>query len=770
METRLAAAPRDFARLTLDVLRAALIAYAFLAGLRSLSEFDLGWQMATGRWIVEHRQIPSVDVFSYTANGKPWIYPAGSGLIFYLAYLVGGWPILSWLNAAACAGTLSILLRHKSLSTAVLAVLAIPAIAIRTRPRADMFTVILFAAFLTLLWEQYRSGRARLWLLPLLMVFWVNLHLGFVAGLAAIVGYVGLEALAMITVARRADAAAHLRRAWPWLLATFPAILLNPWPFGIVGAMLPQGQTLSHVSIPEWSGMQLNWTTLWVSLPLREPGSALYLLLLIAALAAVLALLRQQWGEASWLAGAATIAVQHIRFEALFAIIVVVVGGAVFSGTRSALPANFWPRKWWVARGARVFGPALTVAAIGLTCLRSADLVSDRAYLASTDLGSFGAGLSWWFPRRAAAFIEREKLPGEIFNTYNEGGYVVWRLGAQYRDYIDGRLIPFGARLFERNRQLPATPPDSPEWREEAQRYGINTILIPVGRYSGLDLFPQLQRFCASKSWAPVYLDEVSAIFLRRRPENDDLIKRLQIRCETAPLPAVTLQGSTSLAFNQWANAAALLQALGRRAESFAATDRALAIFPDSAHLHFLRGDLLAASGEVGAAEQEYRRSLVLEPNGTAWSRLAMLYHGERRGEEEIEAWQRASDLLPFPAPELLERGFAELAMQQPQAALRDFDRAAANLPPQPVMTGENSLPANVAQGRALAWGALGDLQRAISFQEEVVHQAPERAQAWLELADLYDRAQRFADGKSARQRAAAINQEWRSLAKPAPR
>jgi hypothetical protein len=41
-----------------------VIGYAFLAGTRSLSEYDLGWLMATGRWIVQHHQIPSTDIFS----------------------------------------------------------------------------------------------------------------------------------------------------------------------------------------------------------------------------------------------------------------------------------------------------------------------------------------------------------------------------------------------------------------------------------------------------------------------------------------------------------------------------------------------------------------------------------------------------------------------------------------------------------------------------------------------------------------------------------
>src|SRR5258708_298339 len=77
------------------------ISYALLAGLHTLQDFDLGWQLATGRWVVQHRHTFSTDVFSYTATGQPWIYPALSGIAFYLAYLAGGYALLSWLGALA---------------------------------------------------------------------------------------------------------------------------------------------------------------------------------------------------------------------------------------------------------------------------------------------------------------------------------------------------------------------------------------------------------------------------------------------------------------------------------------------------------------------------------------------------------------------------------------------------------------------------------------------------------------------------------------------
>src|ERR1700731_3205025 len=92
-------------------LRAAFIgialAYALLAGLHTVSETDLGWQMSTGRYIVQHRQIPSTTLFNYTVPNSTWIYPPFSGVIFYLLYLVGGYVALSLFNALACAAAIT---------------------------------------------------------------------------------------------------------------------------------------------------------------------------------------------------------------------------------------------------------------------------------------------------------------------------------------------------------------------------------------------------------------------------------------------------------------------------------------------------------------------------------------------------------------------------------------------------------------------------------------------------------------------------------------
>ena len=724
------------------VMATVTLAYAFLAGLRTIAEFDLGWQMAYARWIVQHHQIPSVEVLSYTAAGQPWIYPIGSGLLFYATFLLGGYPLLSWLVAVACAAVMALLLRHGSVSTAALAILAVPLITFRTSCRAEMFTVVLFAATLSLIWQQYQTGRAPLWLLPLFTAAWVNLHPGFIAGLGLLACYVMLEVLDMVKRSERSAAEARLRRAWPWLLASAGATLINPWGWNVFRVIARQEAAMGAHSqmILEWAPIPLNWMHIKSGLSPRNPDE-FYVLLLLAALLVIIALLRRQFGAALLISGAIPPPLRHMRFTALFGIVVVIVGGAVLTSFLEQIKTRITNRH--IRSLATV---ALVLPLLALAAIRMRGVVSNRTYLTGTDLQLFGAGLSWWFPEKAAAFVERENLPGQIFSTGEEGAFLAYRLGPKYKDYIDGRAIPFGTELMLRSSRLKATPPDSPEWEQEIARYDINVILLPIARFGALQFFPMLKQFCNSAIWQPVYLDEVSVVFLRRRPETEKLIQRFQLNCSTAPLPAVPLAGSGSDAFNQWANAASVLHALGRDTEALAAANKALAIFPDSGYVYFLRGHILQEAGDLAGAERDYLWSTKMEPNLVApWSALAGFYQERGRLPEAIDAWEHAAGVSRWPWDPLVSLGWAELRAGRAKEALAAFDAAANSLPARHDLTVDNTFLANVAHGRSRAWDHLGDLHRAILFDEEAAGLLYD-SDLWLQLADLYDRAGRHQD------------------------
>ena len=292
--------------------------------------------------------------------------------------------------------------------------------------------------------------------------------------------------------------------------------------------------------------------------------------------------------------------------------------------------------------------PAICALLAVLAFVRCFDLVTNRYYLGNVEESSFGAGLGWWFPQRAVEFIQREQLPGEVFNTLTEGGFATWALGPERRDYIDGRSIPFGVAGIEREIQLRQSPPDSAVWMDETARYNINTVLLPVARYQGIQLV-RLADFCNSPLWKLVYLDDVSAVFVRRSTRTEALIERFPLSCATAPLPASPPVRQDAAAFNTWANSAAALYALGRNADALSASGKALDIYDDSAFLHWLRGNILTAEEQFSDAEKEYRLALDIKPDAVVWASLAQCYRRQGRTDAALDAEQHAAELSRKP-------------------------------------------------------------------------------------------------------------------------
>ncbi|HEV2348378.1 MAG TPA: hypothetical protein VG028_00875 [Terriglobia bacterium] len=724
------------------------LAYAFLAGLHTVADFDTGWQMATGRYVFEHRLIPDTDVFSFTAHGKEWIYPPLPGLILYALYSLAGFSALSWLSAFACCATIALLLRRDSAMIATLAIMAVPVIVFRTTPRAELFSTALFAAFVAILWRQFQGERVWLWLLPLLMAAWVNLHQGFVTGLAMMGAYVMLELSEMPFAGRRNPAVLRLRRSVPWLMGTAIATLVNPWGPRIYPAIFRLMQGVQDLGglVTEWRKSYISPTaTLQDVLNWRNPDSGYWWLVGAVIAAIILTLWRKQMGVAGLLAGATYFSLAHLRYQGLFACLAVMVGGSVLSSL--ALPA--WSGLKETAFGRGRLGSVgtgrllLLGGMVLLVGVRSADLISNRYYLSSGQLTLFGPGASWWFPERASAFLLREHLPENVFNDYDLGGYLTWRIGPEYPDYVDGRAYPFGAAMLFHHDSLMQQTPDSADWQQEADRYHINTIMVSVARYAGLGNF-RLPQFCQSQLWRPVYLDEVAAIFVRNVPENAELINRLQINCSTVPIhPAATVGAGwqeSGERYNAFANAGSLLYMLGRSAEALKDLQSAEAIFPGDSNLHLTMGELYQANNLFGQAEEEFRTSVRLRPTDIAWYVLGRMYVAEHRFDDAAQAFSHAAELSYQPSDRYLTLAEDYILMQRPEDALKEFAHAVRLSPYESNSPEGAAFYSRIAAGRARACviQSMEGVDRAVEFQKQALQLTPLDPLRWTQLADLY--------------------------------
>lgn len=749
------------------------LAYALLAGLRTVADFDLGWQLATGRYVAQHHAVPRTEMFSYTAFGKEWIYPLLSSVIFYLLFVAKGYAALSWLNALAALATVGFLLTTGKRITAMLAILAVPAIAFRTAPRAELFTTVFFAALLALIWRHYQGKTSHLWLLPILFALWANLHLGFVAGLGLLGAYIFLALCDAAFVERRAIALQRLRQAAPWLAASFTAVLLNPWGWRIFSAIGHQQDVtkLHSAFIGEWSAMQFNALSWQQFISPRDPASGDWWMLFIAGAAIFICLWRERPGPAVLLALAMYFSVEHIRFQALFAMLVVVVGGNIFPELKGDAAAvnnsvdDAAKQQFSVRQFSSSIPIVLMVLALLLVGIRVNDLVTQRFYMETGQITMFGAGASWWFPGRAADFILREKLPGNVFHDYTLGGYVTWKLGPQYRDFVDGRYMPFGEELFTEQRNLVSLLPDSPEWQTAEGRWNFNTILFPVSRYAGLGSFP-LPDYCQSTNWRLVYLDDTGAVFLRNRPENAAWLTKFAVRCETAALaPPPEALGDSDRAraerFTYLMNAASIYFLLSRDAESGEALREAEALLPENPSLHLVKAQLLQANNHFEEAEREFVRALQSAPSDGGWFALAHLYTAEHRYVDAERAVKNAASLSQMAYDRYRSLGQLYLAMKEPRQALEAFDRA-ERLSPYTDDASEfgAEFNAKLAEGRARGYRAMNELPRAVAQQEIAVKLTPMNAARWFALGDFYEAAGEAAKAAEARSRGAALQKQ----------
>ncbi len=669
-------------------LAAAVLVYAALAGCYTLKNFDLGWQLATGRYIVQTGQLPRYDMFSYTAAGKEWIYPVGAPLLFYLLYSLAGYPALNLLGMLACVAVVALLLLANlprvepagparfrwarfdltklNLGTLWLVALAVPTIAGRTSARADLFTTVLFAAVLVLLWRFHLGLLDRLYLLPFLFVIWANLHQGFIFGLALFFALLS----AKIAICR--DSRLQLRRLLCWFGACALTVLVNPWGWRLYTSLwrVRQDMAFQRGFIGEASGVPVGWWSLGELLRLHDPDSSFWMLAAAAVAGVVVAAARRQVLSALLLAGAIYIGFQYVRAQVLLVITAAVVLPVVFGGLAFAR----------FRAASRVLAAGASALLLLVVTLRSADLVSNRYYIARGDIATFGFGVSWWFPERALNFIEREKLPGRLYHDYNLGGWVMWRLWPRYPVYIDGRVSPFTPDIFLEQQALITAAPDSPQWQAFLDRWGINTLLISLARYQGYRVSPAA--LCAAPEFRLVYLDEVSGVWVRSKPQNPAWLERLASNagpCLGAPLPlSPPADEPPAKRYNFLANAALLYRSFGRAAEALKAYKEAERLFPEDANLRLSVAQIWQSLGRMEEARQEFRHSLAQRESPQAWHSLGLLEAAQGRYREAAAAFAHAAERAALPHESYRMLGESYLALREPHQALWAFETARA--------------------------------------------------------------------------------------------
>jgi hypothetical protein len=463
------------------------VSLANVNGLPLLADPDSHWHVAVGRWILEHGTVPTVDTYSFTLPGQPWIAKEWlSQVLMALAYEAGGWGGVVVLAAAAFGATSAVLLRLllRDLKPLPALLFTLAAFVMMTshflaRPFALAFPfMLLWVSGMIRAVEEKRAPEP---ILLLVMLVWANLHGGFTMGLLLGAAF-GLEALV-----NGADWAERKKIFVDWLKFGVAALLVSMiTPYG-VGSFLITFQIFglgdALALIDEWKSPDFQ------TQPLTE-------LILLVALYLVLARgVKLPVMRTLIVVGLVHMFLRHVRNAELLATLAPLAIAPVL--------ARAWPA---IRRddGAKVLlsglAPPASLRAVGL------GLVLATVYAGC--LVRF-AGIKppeATMPVAAIDYVREAGLKGNVLNHYGYGGYLI-SLGIP--TFIDGRGELFGGEFIKKYVDTVHLRGDDPEVLQKTlEKYKIDWTLLLKDQ-------PANKLLATLPGWRKAYTDEKTTIFVR---------------------------------------------------------------------------------------------------------------------------------------------------------------------------------------------------------------------------------------------------------------
>jgi hypothetical protein len=399
---------------------------------------DTYWHLASGQWMLDHREILRTDVFSSTVSGQP--YSVGEWLgqvVLTLVFNVGGWGGLA-ICRAVLVGIAAFFLarlgrRGGAPFVAVLLVVVWALVFSKTRwiDRPGIFTFVLFPVVLDLLYGARAGSRRALLFIPPLILLWANLHGGYPIGIALVLAFTA-EAL----VRRRSDVVPLALT----LAASIALSFVDPEIFGVAGAAghaFAPPRFISEEAPPdvlEPSGFIFAAFVLaTLGIALFDGGGPLDAILLIPLL---------------WLALSAQ---RQLAFFVFAATPYVAAGAARLHARLRPLATPFRPL------------PPTAAAALALLLCAGA--------LAS----AFGVPVApdeHAYPTGAVAALRTGS--GTLLNEYDWGGYLIYRV-PERKVFVDGRLFPFYPAVLTDYRDAVELRPN---WKDVLAKYDVREALL----------------------------------------------------------------------------------------------------------------------------------------------------------------------------------------------------------------------------------------------------------------------------------------------------
>ncbi len=484
-------------RLTIE-RAAAIILFALLFALatRIPVDTDVWWHLRAGQYTLANGMI-RVDPFSFTKAGEAWInHSWGSQIILYAVWQVAGNFGLAIYVAALATGGMWFVYKMCSgnvyLKAFALVVGAATA-AVFWSPRPQMLSFFLSTVILYLLYLQKREKIDRLWLIPPIMCLWGNLHAGFSIGFIFLGGSIAGEVLGHIFNPKG-------EYVVPWVgvrklvivtVLSVVALVINP--YGLQMLTVP----FQTVSI----GALQNFIQEWNSPNFHERQTWPFVFLILGLIGVLGASKKRlDWTDFVLTTGTAFMGLLAGRNISVFAVVATPV---LTHYLDAVLRERGWvvnPVKRATPRMARL--NAILVGVILLAALGKVLLVLDKK--------SLDEAQKEYLPVAVTEHLKTANLSGNMFNTYNWGGYFIYWLPDK-PVFVDGRTDLYGDTFLSKD--YLETASGAPGWDATLDKYKISYVVMEAD--SGL-----ARSLRTAPGWKLDYEDKQAVVFVREAVSN----------------------------------------------------------------------------------------------------------------------------------------------------------------------------------------------------------------------------------------------------------
>jgi hypothetical protein len=485
-----------------------LIVYVlFTNNYRFLQDSDTGWHIRTGDWIRQTGSVPRTDIFSFTVADQPWF--AWEWLsdvamsVMHGRFGLAGVACATWLVLLAAYALLYRTMRQRNadpIIACVLTVFAAVASIVHWLARPHVVSILLLVVWLTLVENHRRHRSQMIYVAPLLIALWANLHGAFAVTFALLAIYAVGEWLELAVAGRGRE----WRVIVPYVVVaalSAVAALFTPYGFALYGHLIRYlGDKQLLALIDEFKSPDFH----------SVDGKLIEILLLLSIVAAVRAARQRRFVEVGLVALWLHMTLQSERHVTLAVIVltpIIAEQGTEWLGSLLT--------RWKKMEGVRRWYSGIT----RLDRQLNGTLVALLVAAALTGLltqpaaaGVFGNAFSTKrFPVEAAAFIETQlavgKLNRKVFAVDQFGGYLIYRFAPRVKVFVDGRsdLYRQSTVLDDMNRLAQVRP----DWATILARYEIEWMVLQ--RDEPLSLMAQ-----QSGQWQVAYADATAQVLIRQ--------------------------------------------------------------------------------------------------------------------------------------------------------------------------------------------------------------------------------------------------------------